>query len=617
MDPIQVLENQYLHMRLFCDGSASILDKRSGVAWKMGAVALQEEGFLDEGHVWMRHRRSICEQYPGRFEVSPEARGLRYTLFGRQHQRKGSFLCEVVLEEACLVFRLLEIDEDLKSLAFPPPIQSESLVLPVGEGIWVRKPLRDRFFWLTFCDAYKMRWLGGLNRENGWIAILDEGCADSGIMAAELSAYPAWMKSLGSWQGIKSVRYMFSSQGGYVSLAKIFRNWAKEKGMHRSLAEKMQACPAARNLHGSRSVYFREAKASLRMDQLEDALTPVSEQMRESIGRVHVNFNHRETLELIRQLPSLGVDKALIQVGGWLNDGYDGRYPDVWPPEPSLGSADELKNILAEGDPFTVGLHDNYQDMYEHSPSFPEGVVIRKNGSFLAGGMWDLRQAYIINSRDSLQYQIRNWKKIKTLEPRFIYIDTVLASQLYESYEPGNTLTRSQDLALKIHLLKFYKDKGVVLGTETGADYGMYYVDWLAANHSHTVGTTIPLWSLVYHDAVFCGCDTSSLLPFNTNGIENPWWLKFLVWGYMLHIWIDGKEDWENHKAYMGSTNFVDKWHQKIGSDEMLLHRYLTEDGMVEETVFSSGRSIVANFGKEERQLENYSLGGGAYRIKE
>tara|TARA_R110002111_G_scaffold126462_1_gene191133 strand:- start:7 stop:336 length:330 start_codon:yes stop_codon:yes gene_type:complete len=90
------------------------------------------------------------------------------------------------------------------------------------------------------------------------------------------------------------------------------------------------------------------------------------------------------------------------------------------------------------------------------------------DGNPMPGGYWAGGQAYILNSKDSLDYLKRNWKESGELPVRAVYCDTTTAIQFYESYEPGNEQTRSQDEAGKLALLEFYKELWYLRGESIG-----------------------------------------------------------------------------------------------------------------------------------------------------
>jgi hypothetical protein len=153
-----------LHVKLFSDATAIVTDQRNGAEWRFGPVALQEEGAVDEGAVWSRTERSICEQYPGRFSGVAEGKGYRFWVLDTEGRSRGSFHAALAIEGDALVWRILQIDASLPSLSFPPPLECESLVLPQHIGRWVRSPLRGRYCW-PFFSVMNMRWFGGLKRQ--------------------------------------------------------------------------------------------------------------------------------------------------------------------------------------------------------------------------------------------------------------------------------------------------------------------------------------------------------------------------------------------------------------------------------------------------------------------
>lgn len=601
-------ENEFLSVTLNTDASAVILDKTNGVTWKMGPVALQEDGPIDVGHVWLRTDRSMCEEFPGRFRGKMEGDICCFTLLGLEGRPLGDFRCQFLLDGPWFECRVLDVDEGLPSLIFPTPIESESLVLPQGVGRWIRKPLAGRHFWV-FPSHLNMRWFGGLRGEHGWMGIVDEGYQDAGVLAANMMATTGWLKSMGRWQGKRTVRFRFV-RGNYVELAKTFRTYAKEKGLFRSLEEKAQTTPALKNLLGGRAVFFWQG-TTLHPERLEDRLLPLSE------GDQQPSFkkclSHADVANLIGQIKQAGM-RGLVALCGWIRGGYDESHPDIWPPEPVLGSLDELKALLVQPAPLTVGLHDNYQDIYSQSASWPKGVVRMRSGQPMPGGFWAGGQAYILNSRDSVAYLRRNWEQLGTLGLRAVYCDTTTGVQFYESYEPGNTQTRSQDEAGKTELLAFFKKQGVVLGSEGGADFGVPFADFfLPFQQDHVAGESIPLWPLVYHDAAisYIASDATT----SSRETQKRLWLTQMLWGYPIRWYFASQAEWDKSKVAFEESFIVDRWLERVATSEMVSHRFLADN--VEEVVYANGLTLRVNFSAEACTVEGTCIPALSYVVHE
>lgn len=617
IEALQQMDNEHLKVTVFSDASAVIVDKKNNETWRMGRVALQEESPIDIGHVWLRSERSICEQYPGRFAGQREGEHIRFTLLDRLRNKKGSFLAQVRLDGPRLEYRLVDIDRNLPSLVFPPPIECASLVLPMHLGRWIRQPLTSRYF-LTLFSHLNMRWFGGLRANKGWLALFPEAnFVDSGVMAAELTASPGWLTSLGQWNEPRVVRYTFL-QGSYVELAKKYREWAIEQGLHKSLQQKIKEAPALGNLARGRMISLMVADAKHDAAFREDIVQPTDGDTLLGDG-VRVNLTFAEVKSLLNKLPSAGLEHGMVNVRGWINGGYDYSHPDPWPPEPKLGSIGELREIAETSGPFTVALHDNYQDIYDHVPSWPKGVNRNRNGVPMAGGYWGGGQAYIINARNGLQLAKRNWRQIEELKPRAIFLDTVTAVQMYQSWEPGNLLTRTQDVTCKQELLKFFKSQNVAVGSEEGADFGVPYADWYENRHGRQPGESVPLWPLVFHDAIMNGRYVAmegerDWLGGAQKGSPYPSWLLDMLWGYFLITWVSSADQVSSLGGRVASTKHVDDWFAQVATASMIDHRFLTDDESLEMSAFSTGDAIIVNFAPEPQPYDGIVVPGHGYK---
>ena len=154
-------------------------------------------------------------------------------------------------------------------------------------------------------------------------------------------------------------------------------------------------------------------------------------------------------------------------------------------------------------------------------------------------------------------------------------------------------------------MLRFYKERGQVLGSEEGADFGVPLVDWIENRHHRVPGESIPLWPLVFHDAAFCARYGPGPLSAEHEQGSAPRWLTDMLWGYML-IW-GFPDHGKGHLPAITKLQHVYDWHRKIGIEEMVNHRYLTEDGQVEETTFDSA-AIIANFSPEARTVNGITI---------
>jgi hypothetical protein len=609
---LKTVRNDALEVTIRSDSSTVIHDLAHDRTWETGPVALQEKGEVEIGQVWLDDTRSLTLQYPGRFAGVLEGEDIRFTLLGRQERVMGTFLVNVSVDGDWLVYHVKEIDDSIPSLVYPPPIESDAIVIPRGVGEIHREAriqgMYPRYIY-PFYTRLNMRWVGGLRGGAGWIGIFDEGFEDAMGFVANRTATPILTRSLGQWRHGFTYRMKFI-RGDYVDLAKTYRRWVQEIGWFSSLEEKIAANPDLKSFLGGRAFWINFAFPTRKEDYAEDFLIP-DELMREERedAPLRMLYTYAEMKAQIERLKELGLQRGFVKLGGWINGGYDNSHQDVWPPEPALGAVSELKELLASEPPLLVGLHDNNQDMYAHTPSFPRGVNRNADGTLLTGGAWAGGQAYILNSRHSVEYARRNWEHIQTLKPRALFVDIITAMQLYQSFEPGDELTKHQDRLAKEELMRFYKDQGVLLGSEESADFAIRFLDWYENRHRRTQGVSIPLWPLVFHDAAFC---TRYGGVGRNEG--HPGWLEDMLWGYLPHFSI--RPGWDQGELFR-SLDHVDRWHARIGPAAMTDHDFLTEDFTVEQTTFSTGDSIICNFGDRPFTHEGRTIEPGGYLILE
>lgn len=108
---------------------------------------------------------------------------------------------------------------------------------------------------------------------------------------------------------------------------------------------------------------------------------------------------YAEIGELMQRAFAYGATDSLLVIHSWQRWGYDYRLPDIYPPNPDLGSLEELKRVGAicrERD-VPWGLHDNYIDFYPDA----DGYSYEKIGFSEAG---QPVKAWLNTGRDAQSY---------------------------------------------------------------------------------------------------------------------------------------------------------------------------------------------------------------------
>ncbi|MEE9432304.1 MAG: DUF5696 domain-containing protein [Melioribacteraceae bacterium] len=623
---VDKLENNFLQVLINSDATIKITDKINNISWDTFSVAVQDNGKIEENNVWMRAERTLMEQYPARFILKKIGEKYKVTLLNRQKKIKGNFFCKITLEKEWLKFKIVNIEEQIPSLVFPPPIKSDTILIPRGVGQMISKDRADIWYrkFLPFHTHLSMHFIGGLKDDFAWIGIYDEDVVDAGAMVVNSSVAPGWLRSLDKWNSKYSIKFKFI-KGSYVDVAKTYRKYLKDIRKFKSLEEKIAKKPALKNMLGGRTLSYFQAWPNKTTDQTEEYYYTNKQLENRKTNKITVDFTHKDIIKSVKYAQTKGFNNGLVIIRGWINGGYDASHPDVWPPEPSLGSINDLKELMSLPSPIITGLHDNYQDMYANYPSFPKGINLKPDGEYMIGGFWAGGQCYILNSKDSIKYAKRNWGKVKELGSVAYLSDTAAASKLEQSYEKGNTQTKLQDYYRKRELLEFFGKEGQLVGSEEGSDFVADICDWFENRHHRSDGENVPLFPLVFHDSVFASRYTSF-----SPGSDYPKWLEDMLWGYQLQFFMSpifgdinqkelsqkgGFDPSSMSEEEFVSTYHVDEWHKKIGMAEMVNHKYFTEKGDVEMTEWSTGDKIIVNFGGEDVTIDGVTIAAKGYKI--
>lgn len=231
----------------------------------------------------------------------------------------------------------------------------------------------------------------------------------------------------------------------------------------------------------------------------------------------------------------------------------------------------------------------------------------------------------------------------KDLGITYFYADTIGAEPGKECYSQEHPVLRREAHRYRMKALESIADQGMVVSSEKGSwwaaasvhifhrmeTFGAYTGTYLGSGdgdqesggHYNTakpgyeqnmIGVEfnpkvkVPLFQLVYHDSVYCSRRRHAD-PMRAPGLWDTRDLIDMLYGVSALINLSpklenapGEAGWRKHgQRYLQMYRNVCGWHEQIGFDEMIYHRFLSADRSVQETKFSSGKGIVVNFGEQ------------------
>lgn len=525
-----------------------------------------------------------------------------------------------------------------EDLVYPAPFKTAGkdwyILETDGEGMLL--PVTDTTYkrgegMTYFCGGgLSMPWKGVVDSsfESGYQVVLEtpfdarleDYVQDSGLMGFKT----VWMPSMQQFSYDRAVTLNFFDKGGYVVQCKKYREYVWKKQGVVTLEENMQRFPAIDRILAAPHVYTWDTGREVSL---------LKDMKKAGIGKLFIcwDSNHRP-------YPAPGYDNE-IRALGYGAGGYE-LFTDLHPRDSVYYDYDWKGPLRLK--------HGVFPGMFNK-------LAARK-----ADGSTYSNQFGTYACPAAMQERIQ-WKldKVFTEYPHSgLFLDVYQANGLYECYNPEHRLSREGYAKAIIDNYKFIQDRyGIFLGGEWGADFALpysvfnhgmmtlhwpwwgseiddkespyYYGDW--KNHERpsimltttTAGPTyyrwcineairVPLYELVYHDAAVSSWRWEDGNP----RYPELWWKKDLF--NMLYgtapLWILDRTLWETYKdEYVKSYDKVCSWLAQIATEELVDHNFVTPDGKVQKSVFSSGKTIVVNFSDNDYDYNGKKIGARGY----
>jgi hypothetical protein len=411
-----------------------------------------------------------------------------------------------------------------------------------------------------------------------------------------LCLVPEWDAQKGQFGPNRIIRYVLLNRGGYVAMAKRYREYAAKVGLLKTFTQKRKENENVDRLIGAVNVWDWEKDALARCKEMQ------------SLGIQHILWSNRSSPEQIREMNALGV----------LTSRYD-IYQDVM--DPAIFPRLQWK-------------HGDWP-----TEAWPKDIMIDAGGQWVHG--WEVEtkdgKMYpcgVLCDRQAPPYaRKRISEELKTHPYLCRFIDTTTASPWRECYSPDHPLTRSESRHWKMELLRCVCDEAkLVTGCETGHDAAVPYVHYFEGMLSlgpyrvpdsgrrmqqlwDTVPPNVakfqtghyyrlPLWELVYHDCVVAQWywgDYNNKLPslWDRRDLFNA------LYGTP-PMFMFNPDTWSKYRdRFVQSYKATSPIARATGYSEMLSHRWLTPDHTVQQTRFANGVVVTVNFGDKPYQMED------------
>lgn len=311
------------------------------------------------------------------------------------------------------------------------------------------------------------------------------------------------------------IRYLcMPKDADYSDMARAYRNYRLEKGEIRPIAQRMKES-------ASLSYAVEAPEIRIRMGW-KPAPAEILEQTAENEPSMKVACTFGRVCDIVDELSRQGVDKAQICLVGWNSRGHDGRYPQLFPVEESLGGEEGLLHLIsyAKEKGYSIVCHTNSTDCYSIADNFSENIVAKKADgslSYRPDIAWSGGRQYHLCPKCANELSKVDLPKIRQLGFEGLhYIDVLSVVPLRWCFDKDHPCS-SRDTLLEYEqimgrakeLFGGFASEGVFDFAAPFLDYGLY-VSWPFVSDDMT-DKSVPFWQIVYHGFILYNNTTDTV----------------------------------------------------------------------------------------------------------
>ncbi|WP_298367354.1 DUF5696 domain-containing protein [uncultured Lutibacter sp.] len=411
--------------------------------------------------------------------------------------------------------------------------------------------------------SVKMKYILNYNNRDKYIAEYNKESTYPRI----LSVYPVW--NLNKLSDKNFVTFHFMPNGTYVDMAKHYRKLAIEKGYFVSLKEKAKKAPRVNLMAGDIYLHLYGGYPHY-------------------VNFPGMAFTFNDVKEIVTDLhDNLNVERLWLNLWGV----WDKYPPHHWPPNKEAGGTKELKNAvdLIKKYDYNVCCYTNWGCLLEHDPDYDYNLLAKnKDGSYIFKNRW-------------AQTDPKRW------------VPTAMDVWTKANDEVGFNANYS-DSGQDEELRKYLGDLGIPVSqervgrTELSVKYWHRTEGMAPLNQKKDTQPFVeaPLFNLVYHDAMMTTNRWQSPdNDYDLNGDYSVRSLRNMLYGNEVMYVVPPYEYPGIRPMIKQAVKLMAPLHKETAFEELLSHKYLSVDKMVQRSTFANGTIVTVNMGLVDQKLPN------------
>ncbi|NLH15002.1 MAG: hypothetical protein GX455_00335, partial [Phycisphaerae bacterium] len=208
---------------------------------------------------------------------------------------------------------------------------------------------------------------------------------------------------------------------------------------------------------------------------------------------------YADIADTMKQLIDYGLTDSLLTLHVWQRWGYDYRLPDINPPDPSMGTVEDMLKIdaVCRGKDIPWGLHDNYIDFYPDAADYSyDHIAFTEDGRPVKAWLNEGRgaQSYRWRPDHIMPFVKRNLEWIKpNLRPTHYFIDVFTSINMFDFYDRTGAfhsmLETRKYWGESFRWIQDYLGPGTITTSEAGDDQLVGWLDGADCQHMQLSAT--------------------------------------------------------------------------------------------------------------------------------
>lgn len=208
---------------------------------------------------------------------------------------------------------------------------------------------------------------------------------------------------------------------------------------------------------------------------------------------------YSDIADTMKRLIDYGLTDSLLTLHVWQRWGYDYRLPDINPPDPKLGTVEDMLRIdaVCRAKDIPWGLHDNYIDFYPDATDYSyDHIAFTEDGRPVKAWLNEGRgaQSYRWRPDHIMPFVKRNLEWIKpNLRPTHYFIDVFTSINMFDFYDRTGAfhsmLETRKYWGESFRWIQEYLGPGTITTSEAGDDQLVGWLDGADCQHMQLSAT--------------------------------------------------------------------------------------------------------------------------------